>query len=114
MMCFFLLLLFSLVCSYNADSVNFIFSPSPNIEVGQSALYHCSVNDSGVNVIWSINGTTNIPSDIVVTGPGSSSSDLVIPGLPQYNNTLVRCVAAGEVDGNIYSEHSQSTLRVQG
>lgn len=83
------------------------------IELGQSAFFHCSVNNTGVSIIWNINGSTNRPSDITVNGTGSSSN-LTIPGEIQYNNTVVRCIAAGIVDGSSYTEFGQTTLRIQG
>ena len=41
-------------------------------------------------------------------------NNLTISGYPQYNNTVVRCNAAGLVDGNSYFNLSESTLRIQG
>lgn len=49
-------------------------------------------------------------SDIIVTGAGSSSSNLTIPGQPQYNNTDVMCQAA---NGTQFF-HQKSTLKIQG
>ena len=93
----------------------FNFSPDPIIEVGQSAGYHCSVNDTRVDINWFINGSSIIPSGIIVTGIGTSTSNLTIPGLPQYNNTAVRCIASGYLDNNVpYTNFSESTLRLQG
>ena len=64
---------------------------------------------------WFINGSNAIPSDIIVTGIGTSSSNLTIPGLPQYNNTIVRIVASGYLDNNVlYTNFSESILRLQG
>ena len=95
--------------------VLFNFSPGPVIEVGQSAGYHCSVNDTRVGINWFINGSSIIPSDITVTGAATSSSNLTIPGLPQYNNTEVRCAASGFLDNIVpYTNFSDSTLRLQG
>ena len=95
--------------------VLFNFSSDPVIEVGQSARYHCSVNDTRVGINWFINGSTKIPSDVTVNGVGTPSSNLTILGLPQYNNTIVRCIAVGYLDNNVpYNNFSESTLRIQG
>ena len=98
-----------------ADSVKFSANFPSAIEVGQSAGYHCSVNDTGVGIIWYINSSNAIPSNINVTGAATSSSNLTIPGLPQYNNTEVRCLASGLLNNNVpYTNFSNSTLRLQG
>ena len=100
-------------------AVQFIYTPSPNIEVYQLAHYQCSVDHTGVTVTWNVNGTGSTNSDIiqlgiVTNGAGSPNSSLIIPGYPQYNNTIVRCNAFGSVNGNNYVNFSQSTLRIQG
>ena len=95
--------------------VLFNFSSDPVIEVGQSAGYHCSVNDTRVGISWFINASSTIPSDVTVNGLATSSSNLTIPGLPQYNNTVVRCLASGLLNNNVpYTNFSDSTLRLQG
>ena len=71
-------------------------------------------------IIWYINGNiynynSSVQPDIVVNGGAlSSNSSLTIPGYPQYNNTVVKCIAPGFVDGNNYFNFSESTLRIQG
>ena len=98
-----------------ADSVDFSTILSSAIEVGQSAGYHCSVNDTRVGISWFINGSSIIPFNIIVTGAATPSSNLTIPGLPQYNNTIVRCAALGLLDDNVpYTNFGDSTLRLQG
>ena len=98
-----------------AAKVNFISNQSAAIEVGQSASYHCSVNDTRLGIVWFINGSNTIPSNIDVTGAATSSSNLTIPGLVQYNNTEVKCAALGLLDDNVpYSNFSESTLKIQG
>ena len=72
-----------------------------------------------VGITWNVNGTGSANNDIielgiVTNGAGSSSSSLTIPGYSQYNNTVVRCNAAGSVNGNSYFNFSLSTLRKQG
>ena len=101
------------------SAVQFMFTPSPNIGVCQLAHYQCSVDHTGVSIIWYVNGTASkdnsiIQLGIVTIGAGSSNSSLTIPGYPQYNNTVVRCNAFGSVDENIYFNFSVSTLRIQG
>ena len=100
-------------------AVQFIFTPSPNIGVNQTAHYQCSVDDTGVTITWFVNGTSSghidiVQLGIVTNGAGSSNSSLTIPGYPQYNNTVVRCNAFGFVNGSDYVNFSESTLRIQG
>ena len=72
----------------------------------------------GVSVTWLVNGTASDHIKIiklgVVTCGGSQNSNLTIPGYPQYNNTVMKCLAAGFVDGSMYNNFSESTLRIQG
>ena len=68
---------------------------------------------------WNVNGTASNNNDviqlsIVTIGAGSSNSSLIIPGYPQYNNTIVTCFAAGLVDGSPYNNFDNSTLIIQG
>ena len=71
-------------------------------------------------IIWFINETkydynSTIQLDIVVNGGVlSSNSSLTIPGYPQYNNTGVKCLASGFVDGSLYNNFDNSTLKIQG
>ena len=81
--------------------------------------YHCSVDHTGVSISWLINGTGSANSKIiqlgiVTNGAGSSSSSLIIPGYPQYNNTVVRCNAFGVVNGNSYFNFDEAIMKIQG
>ena len=72
-----------------------------------------------MTVSWLVNGTGSTNNDIiqlgiVTSGEGSSNSSLTIPGNPQYNNTLVRCLASGFVNGSNYFNFNESILRKQG
>ena len=72
-----------------------------------------------MTVTWLVNGTGSTNNDIinlgiVTIGAGSPSSSLIIPGYPQYNNTVVRCIASGFVDSNNYFNFNESVLRMQG
>ena len=72
-----------------------------------------------MGIIWLVNGTGSTNNDsiqlgIVTNGAGSSSSSLTIPGYLQYNNTVVRCLASGFVDGNLYTNFDNAILRIQG
>ena len=72
-----------------------------------------------MGIIWFVNETASTNNDsiqlgILTNGAGSSSSSLTIPGYPQYNNTVMRCLASGFVDGNLYTNFDNATLRVQG
>ena len=50
----------------------------------------------------------------IVIREGSQQSNLTMYGYPKYNNTVVKCLASGFVNGNSYFNFSQSTLRIQG
>ena len=72
-----------------------------------------------MSITWNVNGTISTNNVIIQLGiitnkDGSQQSNLTIPGYPQYNNTVVRCIAAGFVDNKGYFNFSQSTLRIQG
>ena len=71
-----------------------------------------------MTVTWNINGTSYTRNEIIqlgmVTNGVPQHSNLTIHGYPQYNNTVVRCIVSGFVDGNNYFKFSQSTLRIQG
>ena len=73
-----------------------------------------------MGITWNVNGTASTNNDIIqlgiiTIGAGSPNSSLTIPGFPQYNNTVLRCIASGLVDGNLYSNNSElATLRIQG
>ena len=100
-------------------AVEFIFIPSPNIGIYQPAHYQCSVDHTGVSITWLVNGTTSnddniLQLGIVTIGAGPQQSNLTITGYPQYNNTVVKCIAAGSVNNSDYIKSSKSTLRIQG
>ena len=72
-----------------------------------------------MTITWYVNGTGSANNEIiqlgiVTNGDGSQQSNLTIPGYPQYNNTVVRCIAVGFVNGNSYFNFNESTLRIQG
>ena len=104
-----------LLCSvYTAGSnLTLTFTYNSNVEIGQSAFYHCSVNDDGEAALFQVNGTV-VPdvvpknSGIKMSGSGSSKN-LTIPGRPQYNNTVVRCTSTNSSLG-----YNESTLTIQG
>ena len=98
--------------------MEFTYTPSPNIGVYQLAHYQCSVDHIGVSITWYVNGTASdhiiiIKLGVVKSG-GSQESNLTIPGYPQYNNTEVKCLASGFVDGIFYGNFDNATLRIQG
>ena len=99
--------------------VNIIFTPSPNIGVYQLAHYYCSVDHTGVSITWNVNNTlsTNtaiVQLGIVTVGAATGSSNLTIPGYPQYNNTVVKCITAGFLNNADYINISESKLIIQG
>ena len=72
-----------------------------------------------MGITWLVNKTSSTNNDtiqlgIVTNGAGSPNSSLTIPGYPQYNNTVVTCIASGFVYGNLYTDFSESTLKIQG
>ena len=72
-----------------------------------------------MTVTWLVNETISnndniIQLGIVTNGAGSPNSSLTIPGYPQYNNTVVRCNAFGFVNGSLYNNFDNATLRIQG
>ena len=71
-----------------------------------------------MGITWNINGTGYGHNEIinlgVFTTGGPQQSNLTISGYPQYNNTIVRCIAAGFVNSNDYFNFSESILRIQG
>ena len=82
-------------------------------------MYKCSVDNNGVSIQWIVNGTTSTDSSItdlgVITyGAATQNSSLTIPGNPELNNTIVRCISSGLVDMMDYSNASSATLFIQG
>ena len=71
-----------------------------------------------MGITWNINGTGYGHNEIIKLGMfttgGPQQSNLTMPGYPQYNNTVVKCIAAGFVNNNKYFNFSESTLRIQG
>ena len=95
-----------------------IFTSSPNIPEGSTAVYNCSTNHSLVLINWLLNKTMSAPTlnaSLGVTAPGTGSpvSSLIIPGLVDpFNNTEVLCYASGPGFGDI--SPSPVILRIQG
>ena len=94
--------------------IEFIFIPSTNITILQSAVYQCTVEGVGnsdiISVQWSVNEISSSSLSwqsytsnysIVADGSGTCSSTLTIPGNPTLNGTTVQCIAAGFVNGEI-------------
>ena len=76
-----------------------------------------------MGITWNINGTASTNGDIiqlgiVTIGAGSNNSSLTIPGYPQYNNTVVFCIAYGLLDvkddNSSYYNFDNATLIIQG
>ena len=76
-----------------------------------------------MSIRWIVNGTDSdneaiIKLGIATSGAGSINSSLRIPGYPQYNNTVVTCIASGLLDvtdpNSLYYNLDNSTLRIQG
>ena len=97
------------------DTVQFIFTPSLNIGVYQLAHYQCSVDHPNSIIVLLVNGTvsTNIEIEqlgITTSGAGTRNSSLTIPGYPQYNNTIIKCIITFALEG----DPKNATLRIQG
>ena len=71
-----------------------------------------------MSITWLVNGTVFGHNEIIKHGIATSGesrqSNLTIYGYPQYNNTIVRCLAAGLVNGNKYFNFNESILRIEG
>ena len=94
-----------------------IFTPSPNIPEGVTAVYNCSTNNSLVLITWILNKTASAPTlasyGVTAPGIGSPVSSLIIPGLVDpFNNTEVQCVAHGHNVGDF--SPSPVILKIQG
>ena len=99
--------------------MRFSFIPSPNITIQQTAVYKCSVDNTGVSIQWNVNGTTSTDSSITDLGiitddAAKRNSHLTIPGNPKLNSTIVTCIASGLVDMMGYFKSSEATLFIQG
>ena len=82
-------------------------------------MYKCSVDNNGVVINWLVNGNSSTDSSItdlgiITNGFGTQDSSLVIPGNPELNITIVRCIASGQVDMMGYFNTSSATLFIQG
>ena len=95
-----------------------IFTSSPNIPEGGTAVYNCSTNNSLVPINWILNKTISASErasyGITTPGLGTRVSSLTIPGLVKpFNNTEVRCYASGPGFNGELSPPSV-ILRIQG
>ena len=74
--------------------VEFTTVPSSlEVNTGEEAVFLCRY--PGATIIWWINGTAAVNSpSITVTSSGEQPSDtLTITALPEYNGTIIECVA---------------------
>ena len=94
-----------------------IFTSSPNIPEGKTAVYNCSTNNSAVTITWYLNKTVSASEfasyGVTAPGTGSTVSSLIIPGLVNpFNNTEVSCFASGPGFGDV--SPPPVILRIQG
>ena len=94
-----------------------IFTSSPNVPEGGTAVYNCSTNHSAVLINWFLNktvpATTLAPYGVTTPGTGSPVSSLIIPGVVNpFNNTEVLCYASGPGFGDV--SPPPVMLRIQG
>ena len=105
---------------YTTIGVQFTFIPSQAITIQQTAVYKCSVDNNGVSIQWNVNGATSTDSSItnlgiITYGAATQNSSLILPGNPELNNTIVRCIASGYVSNvGDYINSSSATLFIQG
>ena len=107
---------FILYCIYTG--VQFSFIPSQAITTQQTAVYKCSVDNNGIAIQWNVNGTlltNSFNNDLGIVSGTTHDSSLTIPGNPELNNTIVRCIASGYISnvGN-YINSSSAKLFIQG
>ena len=98
-------------------NVEVIFTSSPNITEGGTAVYNCSSNNSAVAVTWYLNETVSASTlasyGVTAHGVGSPVSSLTIPGLVNpFNNTEIWCYASGIGFGDV--SPPPVILRIQG
>ena len=108
-----------MIFHFSLKDVRFAFIPSPNVTIHQKAVYKCSVDNNGVTIQWIVNGTISTEPPIINLGietsvVGRQNSSLTIPGNPELNNTIVKCIASGLVDMMGYYNRSNATLFIQG
>ena len=91
--------------------VSLIFTTSPNITVGENAVFNC-YNNMFLPSMWYINGETldhlsNADrSDITVVGGGTYNTTLIINGLIENDGTAVQCIALGLISGKFHLKAS--------
>ena len=82
---------------------------------GLEAVFEC-LNPNAIVHVWRINGEflleDQFPPDVTRIPPsGDSPARLIIPAIPQYNNTVLQCIAL-MVEESPLSRNA--TLKVQG
>ena len=100
-----------------------IFTSSPNIPEGGTAVYNCSSNHSLVIINWylhvslnkTVTASTLVSYGVTTPGVGTPVSSLMIPGLVNpFNNTEVLCHASAPgFVGDVVSP-PPVMLRIQG
>ena len=71
------------------------------------AMFMCQSNDAQ-GFGWRVNGTSEIAANFAITIVMRIST-ITIPALPEYNGTLVQCVAFGNT--NVESENVTMTIQ---
>ena len=82
-------------------------------------MYYCSVNHTGVSVQWVVNNTASTDfsiteKGIVTHGAAEMDSNISIPGVPEFNNTIIFCIASGTVNEGSFFDTRNGTLLIQG
>ena len=85
-------------------------------------MFRCTV-DVLVPITWTVNETSSVDPvfqsyissyGIVVDGVGTTDTTLTIPGDPVLNGTVVKCLALGFINNELYNEADSDTLYIQG
>ena len=93
------------------------FSEIPTSQVvsaGEEADFRCQYNGASF-IGWTVNGSSNYPPDIFTQNRQADGllSVLIITALPEYNGTLVQCVAT-IINGTSASVFSSPTALLLG
>ena len=96
------------------NSEGFLVSPAPlTVVVGTKAVFECQHLNADF-VTWRINGTAvrDFP-DITKIRHNSSISSLTITARPEYNGTMVECIAV-IVGNTVLEEVASASMVIQG
>ena len=96
------------------NSGGFLVSPAPlTVAVGSEAVFQCQHLNADF-ITWRINGTAvrDFPDIVSISHSGSVSS-LTITARPEYNGTMVECVAV-ILGSNVLQQTASASMMIQG